>query len=139
MKGACLRMTVITLVLEIIKQAQSKEVKEENQKSERIVGHISAFDVDSHGLLTLHCRIWVPYLRRTQQIMMDDAHNSMFSIHLGATNMYRDLIHSYWWTYMKRGVAWYVDRCLTCRTVKAEHQMSHGKLQPLYISKWKWE
>lgn len=51
MKRICLRMTVITLVLEIIKQAQNEAVKKENRKRERIVGYISTFD---SGLLTLH-------------------------------------------------------------------------------------
>ena len=40
---------------------------------------------------------------------------------------------------MKRDVAWFVERCLTCRQVKAEHQRPHGKLQPLEIPEWKWE
>jgi len=40
---------------------------------------------------------------------------------------------------MKRDVAWFVERCLTCRRVKAEHQRPHGKLQPLEIPEWKWE
>ena len=35
--------------------------------------------------------------------------------------------------------AWVVERCLTCRQVKAEHQHSHGKLQPLEVPHWKWE
>ena len=40
---------------------------------------------------------------------------------------------------MKRDVAWYVERCLTCRKVKAEHQRPHSKMQPLDIPLWKWE
>ena len=33
----------------------------------------------------------------------------------------------------------YVERCLTFRKVKAEHQRPHDKVQPLDISVWKWE
>ena len=40
---------------------------------------------------------------------------------------------------MKRDVVWYVERCLTCRKVKAEHQIPHNKMQPLDIPVWKWE
>ena len=40
---------------------------------------------------------------------------------------------------MKREIAWYVERRLTLRMVKAEHQRPHGKLQPLEIPMWKWE
>ena len=40
---------------------------------------------------------------------------------------------------MKRDVAWFVERCLTCRKVKAEHQRPRGKMQLLDILLWKWE
>ena len=40
---------------------------------------------------------------------------------------------------MKREIAWYVDRCLTCRMAMVEHQGLHGKLQPLVVPMWKWE
>ena len=53
--------------------------------------------------------------------------------------MYRDLRESYWWPGMKMDVAVHVERCVTCRKVKAEHQKPHGKLQPLEIPEWKWE
>ncbi|KAJ9544877.1 hypothetical protein OSB04_024584 [Centaurea solstitialis] len=40
---------------------------------------------------------------------------------------------------MKRDVARYVEKCLTCLRVKAEHQRPHGKLQLLDIPVWKSE
>ncbi|KAI3523617.1 hypothetical protein L1887_01878 [Cichorium endivia] len=40
---------------------------------------------------------------------------------------------------MRREVAWFVEKCMTCRRVKAEHQWPHGRLQPLEILEWKWE
>jgi len=45
----------------------------------------------------------------------------------------------YWWPGMKRDIAEYVARCLTCQQVKAEHQKPGGLLQPLPIPIWKWE
>ena len=72
-------------------------------------------------------------------MLLDEAHKSKFSIHPGATKMYRDLREYYWWPCMKRDVAWYVERCLTCRKGKAEHQRPHDKMQPLDIPLWKWE
>ena len=59
---------------------------------------------------------------------MEEAHKSKFSIHLGATKMYRDLRLNYWWQCMKREIAGFVERCLTYRKVKAEHQRPHGKV-----------
>jgi hypothetical protein len=40
---------------------------------------------------------------------------------------------------MKREVAQFVERCLTCQRIKAEHQKPTGMLKPLTIPEWKWE
>ncbi|GJS78389.1 putative reverse transcriptase domain-containing protein [Tanacetum coccineum] len=40
---------------------------------------------------------------------------------------------------MKRDVAEYVSRCLTCSKIKAEHQKPSGLLQQPEIPEWKWE
>ncbi|KAI3715505.1 hypothetical protein L6452_22489 [Arctium lappa] len=64
---------------------------------------------------------------------------SKFSIHPGSTKMYRDLKLHYWWPVMKLDVARYVERCVMCSQVKAEHQRPYGSLQYLEIPEWKWE
>ncbi|GJS44284.1 putative reverse transcriptase domain-containing protein [Tanacetum coccineum] len=40
---------------------------------------------------------------------------------------------------MKRDIAEYVSRCLTCSKIKAEHQKPSGFLQQPEIPEWKWE
>ncbi|GKE80540.1 putative reverse transcriptase domain-containing protein [Tanacetum coccineum] len=40
---------------------------------------------------------------------------------------------------MKKDIAVYVSRCLTCLNVKVEHQRPSGLLQQPEILKWKWE
>jgi len=40
---------------------------------------------------------------------------------------------------MKREIAEYADRCLTCQRVKAEDQRPVGELRPLEIPSWKWD
>ncbi|GJX85411.1 putative reverse transcriptase domain-containing protein [Tanacetum coccineum] len=40
---------------------------------------------------------------------------------------------------MKRDIAEYVSRCLTCSKIKAEHQKPSGLLQQPEIPEWKWE
>ncbi|GJV62669.1 putative reverse transcriptase domain-containing protein [Tanacetum coccineum] len=70
---------------------------------------------------------------------MDEAHTSRYSIHPGADKMYHDLRDLYWWPGMKRDIAEYVSKCLTCSKIKAEHQKPSGLLQQPEIPEWKWE
>ncbi|GJW42016.1 putative reverse transcriptase domain-containing protein [Tanacetum coccineum] len=52
---------------------------------------------------------------------------------------YYDLRDRYWWPRMKKDIAEYVSRCLTCLKVKAEHQRSSGLLKQPEVPIWKWE
>ncbi|KAD6118950.1 hypothetical protein E3N88_10221 [Mikania micrantha] len=53
--------------------------------------------------------------------------------------MYQDLRSFYWWPGMKKDVATYVGKCITCAKVKAEHQKPSGLLEKPEIPQWKWE
>nr|GEX34153.1 retrotransposon protein, putative, Ty3-gypsy subclass [Tanacetum cinerariifolium] len=44
-----------------------------------------------------------------------------------------------WWPGMKRDIATYVSKCLTCLKVKAEHQRTSGLFQQPEIPEWKWD
>ncbi|GJS79857.1 putative reverse transcriptase domain-containing protein [Tanacetum coccineum] len=74
-----------------------------------------------------------------RELIMDEAHTSRYSVHPGADKMYYDLRDLYWWPGMKRDIAEYVSRCLTCSKIKAEHQKPSGFLQQPEIPEWKWE
>ncbi|GKA44056.1 putative reverse transcriptase domain-containing protein [Tanacetum coccineum] len=84
-------------------------------------------------------RIWVPLTGEMRTLIMDEAHRSKYSIHPGADKMYYDLRDRYWWPRMKKDIAEYVSKCLTCLKVKAEHQRPSGLLQQPEIPVWKWE
>ncbi|GJU96028.1 putative reverse transcriptase domain-containing protein [Tanacetum coccineum] len=70
---------------------------------------------------------------------MDEAYKSKYSVHSGADKMYYDLRNRYWWHGIKKDIAEYVSKCLTCLKVKAEHQRPSGLLQQPEIPIWKWE
>ncbi|GJZ98966.1 putative reverse transcriptase domain-containing protein [Tanacetum coccineum] len=84
-------------------------------------------------------RIWVPLAGGMRTVVMDEAHKSKYSVHPGADKMYYDLRDMYWWPGMKRDIATYVSKCLTCSKVKAEHQRPSGLLQQPEIPEWKWD
>ena len=71
--------------------------------------------------------------------ILEEAHYSPYTIHLGSTKMYHDLHDNFWWNNMKREIAHFVKQCLTCQQVKLSHQGASSLLQPLPIPQWKWE
>ena len=85
-------------------------------------GKIKEFQLVSDDLLTYKGRLAVLGLEELRKTILHEAHNSVFAMHLGSTKMYQDLKKMYWWPGMKREIAEYVSKCLTCQQVKAEHQ-----------------
>ncbi|GKD27550.1 putative reverse transcriptase domain-containing protein, partial [Tanacetum coccineum] len=88
----------------------------------------------SDGALYYLDRIWVLLKGDVRTLIMGEAHKSKYSIHPGANKMYYDLRYRYWWPGMKKDIAVYMSRCLTCLKVKAEHQrqsslLRHGNLR----------
>ncbi|GJU24426.1 zf-CCHC domain-containing protein [Tanacetum coccineum] len=45
---------------------------------------------------------------------MDEAYKTRYSVHPGADKMYYDLWDMYWWPGMKKEIAIYVSKCVTC-------------------------
>ncbi|GJZ00338.1 reverse transcriptase domain-containing protein [Tanacetum coccineum] len=84
-------------------------------------------------------RICVPLVGDMRMIILNEAHKSKYSVHPGADKMYHDLRDMYWWPGMKRDIAIYVNKCLTCAKVKAKHQRPSSLLQQPEIPEWKWD
>ncbi|GKB54118.1 putative reverse transcriptase domain-containing protein [Tanacetum coccineum] len=93
----------------------------------------------SDGTLYYLDRIRVPLKGDVRTLIIDEAHRSKYSVHPRADKMYYDLKDKYWWPGMKKDIAVYVSKCLTCLKVKAEHQRPFGLLQQPEIPEWKWE
>ncbi|GKE99006.1 putative reverse transcriptase domain-containing protein, partial [Tanacetum coccineum] len=74
-------------------------------------------------------RILVLLVGGLRMIIEDEAHKTKYSVHPGADKMYHDLRDMYWWSGMKRDIATYVSKYLTCSKVKAKHQRPSGLLQ----------
>nr|GEZ94497.1 putative reverse transcriptase domain, ribonuclease H-like domain, aspartic peptidase domain protein [Tanacetum cinerariifolium] len=94
------------------------------------------FEQRDNGGIYFFDRIWIPSVGGVRKLIMDEAHTSRYSIHPGADKMYCDLRDLYWWPGMKRDIAKYVSRCLTCSKIKAEHQKPSGLLQQPEIPEW---
>ena len=81
----------------------------------------------------------VPNDRELRNQILDEPHSSKLSIHPDSSKMYQDLKTYFWCTKMKKEIATYVARCANCSRVKAVHLKSTGLLQPLSITRWRWE
>ena len=64
-------------------------------------------------------RMCVPEYGELKRDIMEEAHSSAYSMHPGSTKMYKTLKEHYWWNGMKKEIASFVSRCLTCQQVKA--------------------
>jgi hypothetical protein len=106
-----------------------------NQKVEKY----KCFHQDNKGILWFEDRLVVPKNGELRKKILDEAHLSKFSMHLGSTKMFHDPKPLYWWIRMKREIATYVFECDTCQRIKASHLKSVGALQPLSIPSWKWD
>jgi hypothetical protein len=76
-------------------------------------------------------------IKPIRELILKEAHETVYSIHLGSEKMYQDLKKIFWWYGMKREISEYVAVCDNCQRIKAEHQRPAGLLQPLQIPQWK--
>ncbi|KAK4411556.1 Transposon Ty3-I Gag-Pol polyprotein [Sesamum angolense] len=121
-----------------IRDAQGNDPYLQKMKTKVQEGKNNQFIIQDDGMLLNGKRICVPDVEELRTEIMHEAHYAPYAMHPGSTKMYRDLRPYYWWPTMKKDVAEFVARCLTCQQVKAEHQAPAGKLHPLTIPEWKW-
>ncbi|KAJ9535831.1 hypothetical protein OSB04_un001012 [Centaurea solstitialis] len=117
-----LEMLVHTSLKEDILKAQEEALREDRLKDETLHNLEGRFDLKTDGVRYFKGRVWVPKTGNLRELILKEAHESRYSIHPGADKMYKDLKEYYWWPGMKKDVASYVGRCLTCSKVKAENQ-----------------
>uniref|UniRef100_A0A2N9FHE6 CCHC-type domain-containing protein n=1 Tax=Fagus sylvatica TaxID=28930 RepID=A0A2N9FHE6_FAGSY len=106
---------------------------------EKLGIEVRASGTDEKRVLRHGNRLCVPTCGDFRKRIMEEAHSTPYTVHPGATKMYRDVKAVFWWIGMKNDIAKFVADCLTCQQVKAEHQRPGGLLWPLPIPEWKWE
>ncbi|GKG34369.1 putative reverse transcriptase domain-containing protein, partial [Tanacetum coccineum] len=101
---------------------KDKILAAQNEASEAInaPGLDNQMERRSDGALYYLDRIWVPLTGDVRTLIIDEAHKSRYSVHPGADKMYYDLRDMYWWPGIKKDIALYVSKCLTCSKVKAD-------------------
>ncbi|GKC49084.1 putative reverse transcriptase domain-containing protein [Tanacetum coccineum] len=113
--------------------AQNEASEVVNAPTKMLQGLDEQMEHRSDGALYYMDQIWVPLTSDVRTLIMNEAHKSRYYVHLGADKMYYDLKDMYWWPGMKKDIALYVRKCLTCSKVKTEHHRPSDLLQQLEI------
>jgi hypothetical protein len=119
------------------RQDEDSFIAEEIRRIEE--GRPSKFRLGDFKSIWFHNRICVPDISEIKELILKEAHETLYSIHSGSTKMYMDLKELFWWNNMRREIAKFVSECHTCQRVKVEHQSPVGLMQPLNILEWKWQ
>ncbi|XP_070034956.1 uncharacterized protein [Nicotiana tomentosiformis] len=77
--------------------------------------------IGGYGIMRFQGHICIPNVDGLRELILDKAHSSRYSIHLGVTNMYCDLKQHYWWRKMRKDIVGHVSQCLNCQQIKYEH------------------
>lgn len=119
-------MTFHPTLLDQIKEKQKSDAFILEEARRIRAGQPSEFRLDEGGVLWNHNQVCVPSDLEIKEVILREAHDTLYTIHPGSTKMYRDLKGNFWWRSMKKEIAEYVGRCDTCQKVKAEHQQPAG-------------
>jgi hypothetical protein len=137
-------MRGVTVELEPTLEREIKEAQKDDEKISEIQqlileGRGKDFREDAEGVVWFKDRLYVPNVQSIRELILKEAHETVYSIHPGSEKMYQDLKNKFRWYGMKREIAEHVAICDSCQRIKVEHQKPAGLLQPLRIPQWKWD
>ena len=78
-------------------------------------GQSRDFVIDSEGTLRLGTRLYVPDVDELRNDIMEEAHFYAYSVRPSFIKICHDLKDTYWRNVMKRDIANFMSRCLTCQ------------------------
>ena len=137
--GSLANLTIQPTLFEGIKEVQLTDLELVKIREGLKEDKESRFSLSKGEILYMDGRLCIPNDNELRKQLLCEAHDTPYSVHPGATKMYQDLREHFWWNGMKRDVAEYVSKCLTCQRIKAEHRSPAGELQPIKLPEWKWD
>ena len=102
------------MIMNEIRDAQLNDSYLQRMKNKVQEGSNTQFFLREDGTLVYESRICVPKVEHLKNTLMNEAHNSPYAMHPRITKMYHNLKSHYWWSGLKKEIAEYVARCLTC-------------------------
>ena len=104
--------------LDEVKEKQFADEKLSRIRDMVLRGEAKEAIIDEEGVLRIKGRVCVPRVDDLIHTILTEAHSSRYSIHPGATKLYRDLKQHFWWRRMKRDIVDFMAQCLNCQHVK---------------------
>ena len=132
----CERVTLSTVLMQPEMIDRVIQSQQGNARSEKFIGRALSgesvvWSVGDRGELRYRGRLYVPTSMKEE--VLKQLHQSRLAVHPGGNKMYHDLNRTYWWPSLKRDIAQFVTRCMTCQLVKGDRKKVGGELQPLEV------
>ena len=108
-------MQVKPVIMDEIRDAQLNDPYLQKIKIKVQEGSNTQFSLREDGTLVYESRICVHNEEHLKNTLMNEAHNSPYAMHPRSTKIYQNLKSHYWWPGMKKEIAEYVARYLTCQ------------------------
>ncbi len=89
-------------LMDQIREYQKDDPEIQIFKERKVQGKAADITEDLEGILWYGNIIIVPQSGNLREVILKEAHDSAYSLHLGSTKMYHDLKDLYWWPNMKR-------------------------------------
>ena len=121
-------MTLESILLENLKQGQKEDSELIGHKERVESGKKSDFNVSIDGVIRFQRRLCVLDDGSIKEEILTEAHKTPYSVHSGTIKMYNNLKIIYWWPRMKKDIFKFMEHCLTCQQIKAEHKRLLGEL-----------
>ncbi|GKC71655.1 putative reverse transcriptase domain-containing protein [Tanacetum coccineum] len=114
-------MTIHSGLMTKILEAQGEVSKDLKAPTKSLRGLDAQFERQDDGGIYFVDRIWILSVGNVRKLIMDEAHTYRYSVYPSADKMYYDLRDLYWGPGLKKDIAEYVRKCLTCSKIKAKH------------------
>ena len=113
--GLLAQFQIRSVLRDRIKTAQSRDPILAELRENVRSGKSTNFTLNDEGVLLISGQLCVPDVDDLRKEILEEAHSAAYSVHPGATKMYHSVRDLYWWNGLKKDVADYVTKCLTCQ------------------------
>ncbi|XP_021729738.1 uncharacterized protein LOC110696694 [Chenopodium quinoa] len=139
-EGMLANLSIQPTIFDEIRENQAGDVKLDRIREKIERKQATDFKIREDGSLRYKGRWCVSQkCDEIKRKLMEEGHNTPYSMHPRGDKLYKDLKKVYWWPRMKNEVVEFVAKCLTCQKVKIEHKRPQGTVQPLDVLGWKWD